>query len=418
MSKRKPYELADVAADARVYWSSLENLEEIVEKSPELQQRIAQEFPAGASELNDTVSRRTFVSLMGASIAMATMEGCRRPVEQVLPYTRMPENLIPGVPSHYATVIDRHGEAVGLLVESHEGRPTKIEGNPDHPASRGGADMLAQASVLDLYDPDRSRQPRQGRVDKTWAQFDTAMTEMLESWGGNGGQGLHILAQPSNSPTYVRIRDMVRASFANARFHTYEAATLSNVREGARLAFGQPVNSNYSFNRARVIVSLDSDFLQTDPGSVVNTRLFANGRRLRSAADTMSRLYQIESGHSTTGTNADHRLRLPATLIERYALALAARLATSHGYAFLGPRTPPGEVLAAPMRFPLIEYKRRLYFIDHGEGAETQLIADEDVPRVAFAALDPGHQLQVTEMIAAKRCGCRMCKVLRKYKTL
>lgn len=339
MSKRKPYEFSRPASDAPVYWTSLEHLEALRSKCPEVQAQleaqVAEEFPPGASELIDPVSRRTFLQLMSAGIALATLQGCRRPVEKILPYTRAPENVVIGEPSHYATVMDRHGEALGLLVESHEGRPTKIEGNPDHPASLGKADLVAQASVLNLYDPDRSRRPavRQGDrwVDKTYAEFDRFFAERMAAHQSDGGAGLHVLAEPTISPTFVRLRERVLQRFPRARFHTYSAVSLSNVREGARLAFGTPVNVVPFFDRARVILSLDADFLQTEPGMVRNTWQFAKGRRLESNRDEMNRLYVVESSLTTTGSNADHRLRLPARDVERYLLALAARLASSHG---------------------------------------------------------------------------------------
>jgi molybdopterin-containing oxidoreductase family iron-sulfur binding subunit len=366
MSKRKPYEIAKPAPGTPLQWTSLEDLEAQLSKDPELQARVeaklAQEFPDGASEFTDPVSRRSFLQLMSAGIALATLEGCRRPVDKILPYTRAPENVNVGAAQHYATVMDRHGDALGLLVESHEGRPTKIEGNPDHPVSRGRADLLAQASVLDLYDPDRSRQPAQIEgargageprwVNKTYAEFDHAFAALMESHQGNGGAGLRVLAQPTTSPTFVRLRERVLARFPQARFHTWSAVGASNAREGARLAFGQPVNTVHAFERARVILALDADFLQTEPGMVRNTRGFAESRRMRAATDEMNRLYVVEPTMTTTGTNADHRLRLPARDIERYLLALAARLSANHGVALpelnsvLGNAQPPAGVPA------------------------------------------------------------------------
>ena len=349
MSKRKPYEFAAPAPEAKVYWSSLDELGLSSEQVAELQKERTQEFPEGASELKDEPSRRTFLSLMSAGIALATMQGCRRPLENIVPYTRMPENVIPGVPSHYATVANIRGEAVGLIIESHEGRPTKVEGNPDHPGSLGGADMQAQSSVLDLYDPDRSRQPALRGDNKTWNEFDAAFAALVATHVGNGGQGLRVLSQSTLSPTFVRLRDEVLRRFPQARFHTFDSASNSNAREGARLAYGVPVTTVYAFDRARVIVSLDSDFLQTEPGAIRNMRAFADGRRLRETTDQMNRLYQIESVMTTTGANADHRLRLGARDVAQYAKALAGRLATEHhldlgevGAAVNGAAAPEG----------------------------------------------------------------------------
>jgi molybdopterin-containing oxidoreductase family iron-sulfur binding subunit len=258
---------------------------------------------------------------------MATMEGCRRPLEKVLPYTRMPENVVLGVPTHYATVIDRAGEALGLLVESHEGRPTKVDGNPDHHASAGAVDMITQGSVLDLYDPDRSRSPFEGAHARSWVEFDHAFDALIAAQTATGGQGLHFLAEPSLSPTFLRLRELIMRRLPNARFHTY-AAVHSNAREGARLAFGAPVNVIPAFDRARVILSLDSDFLQTEPGMVRATRGYSDARRLHNTDDEMVRHFQVESVHTTTGANADHRLRLASRDIEAYLMALASRLST------------------------------------------------------------------------------------------
>ncbi|MEI8258628.1 MAG: TAT-variant-translocated molybdopterin oxidoreductase, partial [Deltaproteobacteria bacterium] len=356
MSTSKPNlpaaETATSAPALRIHWTSLDELGLSAEQVAELHaERGDKEFPEGASELADPFSRRSFLTLMSAGIALATMQGCRRPEEHIVPYTSMPENVIPGVPTHYATVGTFRGEAVGLLVESHEGRPTKIEGNADHPASLGAADMLAQASVLDLYDPDRSRQPAQRGVGRTWNEFDGAFAALMASHASNGGQGLRILAEPTLSPSFVRLRDAVSRRFPNARFHTYDAAHGSNGQEGARLAFGAPVNVEHAFDRARVIVSLDADFLQTEPGATHATRDFADGRRLNQSGDDMSRLYQIESSMTTTGANADHRLRMPSRDVEAYARALAARLVSEH-HVDLGEITGVLTGSAAPQGVP------------------------------------------------------------------
>jgi len=330
MSRRSPYEFEGPAPEAPVWWTSLDDYATQQDTSPSARADLAAEMPEGAWDFSDPVSRRGFMTLMGAAVSLATLQGCRRPVDKILPYARTPEDVTVNVTSFYATVIDRRGDAVGLLVESHEGRPTKVEGNPDHTGSHGKTDLLAQASVLDLYDPDRSRQPTLQGATKTYADFEGALREALTGHTSNGGTGLHVLVQPSISPTFVRLREAVKARFPNARFHTWEAASASNARAGARLAFGQAVVPVVDFARARVTVSIDSDFLQTDPGVVRNTRSWAEGRRVRSPADEPSRLYVVESNYSNTGGNADHRLRLPSREIEAYLKALAARLVSEH----------------------------------------------------------------------------------------
>ncbi|WP_394822690.1 TAT-variant-translocated molybdopterin oxidoreductase [Pendulispora albinea] len=347
--KRKPYTFQDISASAddtsgaaapgsgaKVFWKSIEE-----KNAPDhLQSMKEAEFPFGLAKMAEkaknegddapvfSVDRRNFLKFGSAAAALFGLEGCvRRPVEKLMPYTRAPEQVIPGISNHYASVLNRRGEALGVLVESHEGRPTKIEGNPDHPSSRGGTDLIAQAAIWDLYDPDRSTSPKNASADAKWEQFQAYFASTLKAHEGDQGARLRVLAEPTNSPTFVRLRDAVRARFPQARFHTYTPVDDANAREGARIAFGQPLNALYDYARAKVIVSLESDFLETEPGTVRATRLFGEGRRVRSPGDTMSRLYVIESTHSLTGSNADHRLRLPSGDIERYARALAKELA-------------------------------------------------------------------------------------------
>ena len=330
MSKRQPYPQVEAIPGMPVYWASLEERAATPEQEAKIAAERAQEFPEGASELIDPVSRRSFMSLMSAGIALGALEACRRPVEHIVPYNQLPENVIPGVPAHYATVAEIRGEAIGLLVESHEGRPTKIEGNPEHPSSQGAVDLQGQASVLDLYDPDRARTPTEGAHARTWAEFDAAFSARMAMYAPTGGQGLHVLTSVTRSPTFLRMRDAVLARFPNARFHTHDTAIGGSSITAARVAFGTPLRPVYEFDRARVVVSLDCDFLQTEAGAVRNARAFADSRRVRSGRDSMSRLYQIESTHTTTGANADHRLRLPVRDIEASGRALALRLATAH----------------------------------------------------------------------------------------
>ncbi|MEZ4394960.1 MAG: Fe-S-cluster-containing hydrogenase [Polyangiales bacterium] len=328
MSRRKPYEFEPVAADASVMWTSLEDYASLQSDDPSARADAAAEFHPKAFDLTDgSVSRRSFMGIMGAAVAFGSMEGCRRPVEKILPYARAPEDVTVNVTSFYATVVERRGEALGLLVESHEGRPTKIEGNPDHPASRGSTDLLAQASVLDLYDPDRSRVPASGGASKTHAELDEALAAALAGQQSTQGAGLRILAEPSLSPTFMRLRRAVLTRFPSAKFHTWSAASASNLRAGAKLAWGAPFNTVVDFQRARVVLSLDSDFLQTEPGVVRNSRGYGESRR---PGATMSRLYVVEPTFTTTGANADHRLRLPGREVGAYLSALAGHLVGTH----------------------------------------------------------------------------------------
>jgi molybdopterin-containing oxidoreductase family iron-sulfur binding subunit len=266
---------------------------------------MATEFPQGhvdtpPSEEALHLSRRGLLGAMAATFALVGAEGCRRPIEKIVPYTQMPENVIPGVASHYATVIQRGGDALGLLVESHEGRPTKIEGNDSHPSSFGGADIVTQATILDLYDPERSTTPRKGGASASWDDFERDLAGKLASYEKDQGARLRLLMQPIVSPTVLRMRAALLQRFPKARVHTWSPVADSNAREGARLAFGQPVNALPAYDKARVILSLDSDFLQTETGNVRANRLFAGGRRMRSSRDSMSRLYVVESARTTT----------------------------------------------------------------------------------------------------------------------
>ncbi|MFW6066855.1 MAG: 4Fe-4S dicluster domain-containing protein [Myxococcota bacterium] len=289
----------------------------------------------GAAPSGSGFGRRTFLGFTGASAALG-LSGCiRRPVENILPFTEQAEYRVPGVALHYATVTERRGEALGLLVTSHDGRPTKIEGNPVHPVTRGAVDAYGQAEVLNLYDPDRSQVPAK-RVDgeltdSSWKEFLEAFGDLLDKHEADGGAGLRLLVQPTNSPSVRRMRRQVRERFPSARIHAYSPIEDENAREGAKTAFGVPVHTRYELDRADIILALDSDFMVTEPQAVRNARGFAARRRPTSPSDQMSRLYVVEGAFTVTGANADHRLRLPSRDVEVYLRALAAELASTHG---------------------------------------------------------------------------------------
>src|SRR6202162_2550194 len=290
------------------YWRSLEELA----GSPEFQDMLHREFPKGASEWVDSVSRRGFLRLMGASLAMAGMTGCTKlPLQEIVPYVRQPEQLIPGVAMYYATAFTLSGYANPLLVESHLGRPTKIEGNNLHPASLGGTDVFAQASILGMYDPDRSQAiTHLGDVD-SWATFATEIKGALATQKTLGGAGIRILTQTISSPTLKDQMHAFLAMYPKAKWHIYEPANRDNVLEGAKLAFGEVVETRYDFSKADVIVSLDADFLYAGfPGNAKYIRDFASRRNPDSG--NMNRLYVIESTPSSTGAKADHRFAAKA----------------------------------------------------------------------------------------------------------
>ncbi|MGB9197397.1 MAG: TAT-variant-translocated molybdopterin oxidoreductase [Terriglobales bacterium] len=299
------------------YWRSLEELA----GSPEFREMMHREFPKGASEWLDAVSRRGFLQLMGASLAMAGMTGCTKmPIEEIVPYVRQPEQLIPGRPQFYATAFTLSGYANPLLVESHLGRPTKIEGNPLHPASLGGTDVFAQASILGMYDPDRAQSVTHLGDVESWAAFVNALNGPLTIQKALQGAGMRILTPTISSPTFKDQMQSFLAMYPQAKWHSYEPVNRDNVLEGAKLAFGQPVETRYDFSKADVIVSLDADFLYAGfPG---NTRYIRDFASRRNPDAEMSRLYVIESTPSSTGLKADHRLPVKASEIGNLAASI------------------------------------------------------------------------------------------------
>jgi len=304
-------------------WRSLEELAD----SDEFRRFLHAEFPEQAPAWLDPMSRRDLLRLMGASIALAGFSACTRtPAEKIVPYVRAPEEFVPGQPLFFATAMSIGGFAKGVIVESHMGRPTKVEGNPDHPASLGATDVFGQASVLGLYDPDRSQVvTRSGRIS-SWVTFVAALNQALEAQKIKHGAGLRILTGRVTSPT---LADQLRAlltEYPEAKWHRFEAITRDNVRAGSRIAFGQDVHGRHAVDRADMIVSLDADFLGSGPTDLRDTRHFSDRRRPADEGRPMNRLYVVESTPSITGAMADHRLRLPARAIERAAFVLAQRV--------------------------------------------------------------------------------------------
>ncbi|HUU34619.1 MAG TPA: TAT-variant-translocated molybdopterin oxidoreductase [Vicinamibacterales bacterium] len=309
-------------ANGPQYWRSLE----AVAETPEFKEFLHREFPANASEFNDPVGRRNFLKLMSASLALAGVTGCTvQPDELIVPYVRQPEELIPGKPLFYATAMSLGGVATGLLVESHEGRPTKIEGNPDHPATLGGTDLFAQASVLTLYDPDRSSSISELGEIRGWSGFIAAMRGALSAQAASRGAGLRILTETVNSPTLAAQIQQIIAQYPEAKWVQWEPTTRDNVRAGARLAFGEYLEPVYDFTKADVVLSLDADFLAAENAlGVKYARAFASRRRLDADPDRFSRLYVAEATPSVTGGRADHRLPMKSGHIDACARAVAA----------------------------------------------------------------------------------------------
>ncbi|MDQ3458224.1 MAG: TAT-variant-translocated molybdopterin oxidoreductase [Deinococcota bacterium] len=321
----------------REYWRSLEE----VADTPEFRAFVAKEFPPAALEETGGVSRRNFLRLMGASLALAGLTACiQRPRagEQIVPYVRQPEEIIPGRSLYFASTLTLGGYGHGVLVESHMGRPIKVEGNPAHPASLGATDTMMQAAVLTLYDPDRSREVRRrGVTDEEpgvdmWERFYTDLASAADDTAMN----LRILTDTLTSPSLIaQIREILER-YPNAVWHQYDAAGLDNARMGAELAFGEPVGVVYDFSQADVILSLDADFLGVGPGKLHYTRAFTDRRRVaaQEVGDevlSMNRLYSVESTPSLTGIMADHHYTVRPSLIETFARAVAGELGVAAG---------------------------------------------------------------------------------------
>ena len=320
---------ATAGGSDKTYWRSLEELAD----SPILEEFVRREFPQHAEEWNDPVERRTFLKLMGASLALAGLSGCViQPPEKIVPYVKQPEEETPGKGLYFATAFSLGGIATPVLVRSNEGRPTKIEGNPDHPNNRSSdpndkgstaTDIFSQASILTLYDPDRSQTPLFRGETRPWSTFVAEIRGLIdkESDGlkARKGAGLRFLTETITSLTLAAQMKQILTDFPEAKWHQYEPVNRDNARAGAIMAFGQPVNTIYDFSKADRILSLGSDFLSAMPGSLRYARDYAAKRRISGDKSEMNRLYVIESTLTITGANADHRFLLKPTEMLTFA---------------------------------------------------------------------------------------------------
>ena len=324
-------------SDGRLYWRSLGELAD----TPEFREYLHREFPAQASEWNDPKGRRDFLKLMSASLALAGIGACtKQPTESIIPYVRQPEDVVPGRPLFFASAIVHRGYAHPVLVESHMGRPTKIEGNPDHPASLGGADSFTQAAVLDLYDPDRAKTVTYRGEVRSWSNFLTAAQGALTSQKSRQGAGLRFLTGPITSPSLAELMATVLRDYPQAKWHQFDPA---GMQGGAGSSAAQhPV---YHFDQADVIVALDADFIGSGPGNVRYQRDFADRRRITDDRKEMNRLYAIESTPTLTGAKADHRLPVKASEVE----SIARELSMSIGSASVSSPSPEPRVPSPPL---------------------------------------------------------------------
>jgi molybdopterin-containing oxidoreductase family iron-sulfur binding subunit len=357
------HEAPGVAALAQGHkgcWRSLEDLA----GTPEFRKFAAEEFPGfasvyeglGEAEPQDEdpaaagLNRRKFLALSAAALGLAGLAGCRRPDLEILPYSAIPDDqvghLAPGKPSFYATSLPRPGGALPVLVESHDGRPTKVEGNPQHPASKGSTDVFAQAAVLDLYSPDRVMSDKYpGVMEKQspqrWDDFDRLARRLSDVLLKTGGEGFAVLAEQTPSPSLRAIREHIKTALPKASWFTYEAVEAAEALKGAEIALGARVVAHHNFAAIDRIVALDSDFLGCDPEQVANGRAFGQRRKLGHDSHAMNRLYVVESTYTITGAMADHRLRQPASQIGSYLLALAHRLQANHAAQLKKPAAIP-----------------------------------------------------------------------------
>ncbi|MGE3958993.1 MAG: TAT-variant-translocated molybdopterin oxidoreductase [Vicinamibacterales bacterium] len=304
----------------KAFWRTLDELAD----DPSFVERLHNEFPSQVEAITDPTTRRTFMKLMGASLALAGVTACTtQPEEAIVPYVRQPEELVPGKPLFYATAMTLGGVATGLLVESHEGRPTKIEGNPQHPSSLGAADVFAQAAILNIYDPDRTQTLSNTGDVASWPLFIAAMKAALAAQAPLQGAGVRILTETVGSPTLgAQIKEFL-GRFPSAKWHQWEPAGRNNGRVGSKLAFGEFVDARYDIEKADVILSLDADFLASGAGSLAHARRFASRRKVEEG-HAMNRLYVAETMPTSTGSRADHRLALKPSEIGSLARQIAA----------------------------------------------------------------------------------------------
>ena len=316
------------------YWRSLEELAD----TPEFRSWLEREFPAGAAEMElDGVSRRNFLRVMGASMALAGigLSGCRRPEAYVVPYTKSVEWLIPGKSVLYTTSMPGPLGGLPLIATTYEGRPTKLEGNPLVPSSNGGTDLFAQAAILDLYDPDRARAFLFNGEETTAQEFDKYLGEVRKELESGKGKGVGILLDEQFSPTRDRILRSLKQQFPQISFYSYEPLSFEERDTAVSTLFGPDVAVRPAFANADVIVSLDCDFLGSEQ-TLQGVRDFSRRRRVNGSADAMNRLYAVENRFTTTGGMADHRFRCAASQIPAFAVQLAKKLAASTNDRVLG----------------------------------------------------------------------------------
>jgi molybdopterin-containing oxidoreductase family iron-sulfur binding subunit len=399
------------------YWRSLEELA----RTPEFREAVRREFPNDDWDQLPSATRRQFLRVMGASLGLAGLTACRWPKEEIVPFAHRPEDRVPGVPQRFATAMELSGSALGVVVTSYDGRPIKAEGNPEHPDSLGALSAVAQATILGLYDPDRSRRLvyREGGQEyvKTWDDFAAFVGERITGTGS----GVAVLSEASSSPTLGRLRAELLDRHPEARWFEYEPDSRDNEREGLRLAFGKPLRCRPSFEGAEVIACFDADPLGEHPAALRLTREFATSRAPHS--EKMSRLYVVESHHTLSGGRADHRLAVASSEVAGALVAVARQLTRRYGVEL--PAAIADMVGAADADSEFVEWLandlathggRSVILVGHRQPPEVHALAavvnralDDDGRGVTYAEeSDPGrpsHLAAISELASMMRTG-------------
>lgn len=282
-----------------------------------------------------TLTRRDALRIFAAQMAL-TVAGCSKPNEEIVPYVHLPEGLVPGEPLRFATASPIGGYARGILAISVDGRPIKVEGNPRHPTSRGATDAFAEATILTLYDPDRSRTPTENGNIASWDAFHAALLPQLEKHNKNDGDGLRLLTGRVTSPTLLRQIDNLLSHYPRAIWHVHEPIGDEFEQQGTMLAFGRSLHLLLHLDRAAVTLCLDADPLGPGPGQITNARNWIEARNSK-RGQSFSRFYVAEAVPTLTGTKADHRLAAHPADISNIAIAVANVLGASLPHPSLTP---------------------------------------------------------------------------------
>ena len=310
--------MSQIKESNKTYWKSIEDKN----NSDQIKSLIENEFPEGTVELAETITRKKFLSLMGASMAMAGLVGCRKPVQKILPYIQAPEEIIPGIPNYYATTMPFGMNSFGVVVESHEGRPTHIEGNNLHSSSKGAVNSFIQASILDLYDPDRMKKTLNSSGSSSLDNFKTYVKEVSGIFKENKGEGLAVISSSFRSNTTKKLYNKFNSNYPKSKWIAFDLVSNENQIKGLEDIMGEKVLPIYHFDKVDIVLSLESDFIGSDLNSIHNQKTFSEKRRVKNKNDKMNRLYAVESNLSTTGMMADHRFKIKPSEIYNFVAEL------------------------------------------------------------------------------------------------